>query len=318
MPQTVEQSGPHTGSGDPVPCPYCESRERKLVYAHMYHNKKADYGPFDILSCNGCGSMLTRPIPTAQQIRELYGSFSEGLPDDLFEARRNSPQTPWYAQCVKNLVSFGGERLNGNFSWLEIGPGSGNFTKQFADRFPASSGFAIDLHDCPDNLRCVRNVEWRAYDLEKGVPPDFIGRFDVVASIAVFEHVRDPAAFLGFMLQCLNSDGILYIFCPEYGLLVSRLMGRRWPYMLPGEHINIPTKKGARILVERELQNHGRQAKTVIVETVTVPYTLYYLAAYLKIQKLAAALPRHWHVPVPSGCLEIKARFHDAKSFATG
>jgi hypothetical protein len=53
----------------------------------------------------------------------------------------------------------------------------------------------------------------------------------------VLEHVPQPAEFLQTAVSLLNPGGHLFVNVPDLDSLQARLLGTRWPLLLP-EHLN--------------------------------------------------------------------------------
>jgi hypothetical protein len=172
-------------------------------------------------------------------------------------------------------------------------------------RFPAGSGIGIDLHARPAFVTAP-NVSWLQRDLNTGTFSD-IAPADVVVALAVFEHVRAIEDFLTTMIALVKPNGSLYIMCPDAGSLAAKIMGPKWPYYLPGEHIHMPTIRGARSALERALGATGRGLRRSRIRAVPMEYTLRYLAAYLHLP-FRNAIPPGASLPIPAGVLEIAAQ----------
>lgn len=69
------------------------------------------------------------------------------------------------------------------------------------------------------------------------------GYFDLVIMNHTLEHVDDPTAVIKKVHGLLKTDGILFVDVPNFGSLLSKIMGKRWPYLLPREHKSQFTKE---------------------------------------------------------------------------
>lgn len=272
----------------------------------VYHPVVANHGPFDLYRCAGCGSQVTFPVPAAERLAEFYARFEDGLPAHLVRAREQSPQDAWYSLLVERVVaatsSFGPER-----DWIELAAGTAVFTRLLARALPRSRGIAVDFHDRPASLGQVENVRWNQADLNAPEATAGLSRAAAVIAISVFEHVRDPAAFLEMMIDRVQAGGIAYLVFPDNGSAAARLLGRRWPYYSPGEHLHVPTRRGVRELARRLLAENGIDG-TVAVAPIAIPYTLSYIASYLGLRAAARLIPRGLALPFPVGALELIIR----------
>ena len=63
------------------------------------------------------------------------------------------------------------------------------------------------------------------------------GYFDVVILNHTLEHLENPVSILVKARSLLRRRGIIYIDVPNFASLSAKLLGRRWPYIMPEEHI---------------------------------------------------------------------------------
>ena len=237
-------------SAAPGVCVYCGSRSLRQIYSGLYHKLKKDHGPFNWFVCNQCGSGSTAPLPSPESLAQLYSMHQYGLPQEAVAHGEH-----WHPECVDRISSLAGLSPEKTFTWIDFGAGTGAMASMFAKRFPKSMGWAIDLHERPplleqfeDGLNWVQ-ADLNQFDLRK------IGslRADIVYATAVWEHVLYPDLFVRNMIGMLKDGGLLYLLCPNYNSLARKLMGRKWPYFHPGEHLFMPTPVGSRECLSREL-----------------------------------------------------------------
>jgi len=98
---------------------------------------------------------------------------------------------------------------------LEVGCGTGLFTRLLATRFPdsritATDAFTPMLERAGQRLSKFKNVELLQYDAEtEGTFPQ---RFDFVCGVDLIHHLKDPAAGLAHWRSCTNIGGMLVFF----------------------------------------------------------------------------------------------------------
>jgi len=78
----------------------------------------------------------------------------------------------------------------------------------------------------------VRNRVGSVYDL-----PLDRADFDAVTCWDVIEHVPDPWLALGRMAGVLKPAGWLFLSTPDAGSLAAKVLGRRWHYLDPVQHL---------------------------------------------------------------------------------
>jgi SAM-dependent methyltransferase len=289
-------------------CFYCGGRDLHLAYGRKFHQRKKDHGPFDLYVCAGCGSAVTLPVPDPTTLAELYRSFEFGLSESTRRLLSDDPTAAWHHTCMEHLVSLSKRKRDAAFTWIDVGAGGGEIARLFGEYFPASRGVAIDIHDRPPCLADgPANVQWRRLDIaHDSFASDLRVKGDVVFAVGVWEHVRRPDIFARNMLSLLNPNGVLYMETVNYRSLARRLLGRYWPYFLPGEHLCMPSLEGARLCLKRELGKlHGAgAAAAVMARGLPIRYSVRYALAKLTMPKLAKIVPPALYIHVPSGAME--------------
>ena len=81
-------------------------------------------------------------------------------------------------------------------------------------------------------------------------PPAMESPADVITCWDVIEHVEDPAAALRIMGAHLKPGGWLFLSTPDAGSWLARILGRRWHYLDPLQHINVFSRRNLAALVE--------------------------------------------------------------------
>jgi SAM-dependent methyltransferase len=231
-------------------------------------------------------------------LRALYASFNEGLPAEMRDAMAGGEA--WHATCVRRIGRLRGVSSDSRFTWLEIGAGAGEMACQMARAYPQATGRAADLHERPRSL--PSQVSWLQVDLNGdtlalGEPAD------VVYATGVWEHVRRPDVFVDNLVRMLSKGGLLYLMCPNYASLARRLLDTRWPYFTPGEHLTMPSPRGAEACIRRAFSE--RPAR-IVSRPFWLTYSIRYTALRFGLPG-ARWMPAGWRLPMPVGALESVA-----------
>lgn len=83
---------------------------------------------------------------------------------------------------------------------------------------------------------------------EADLPDEY---FDLVVLNHTLEHMDKPDEVLIKICRILKPGGYVYVDVPNFGSLASKLLGKKWPYLLPEEHKSQFTRKSLAILLER-------------------------------------------------------------------
>ncbi len=92
------------------------------------------------------------------------------------------------------------------------------------------------------------------------------GQFDTIVLIHTIEHVYDPVGLLAGLMEHLAPGGWLVVATPDMGGFWRPLLGRRWPFWKPPEHVAFYTSKSLAALL----------AKAGCEEVRRMPYLSYF------------------------------------------
>lgn len=173
-----------------------------------------------LVCCRQCGLQYLTPRLKSDLI--LTG-YSEGI-DEAFISQNTARERTFSKslQLINNLKPQKGKLL-------DIGTAGGSF-------------LGVAHHLGWDVLGCEPNrwmAEWGSahygIDIHPGTIFDMAlpdAEFDVVTLWDVLEHTPDPQAVLKECRRILKPDGVIIINYPDIQSLVSRLMGRKWVFLL--------------------------------------------------------------------------------------
>ena len=121
---------------------------------------------------------------------------------------------------------------------LDVGAGNGYFVHLARDEFGmAADGLEISAAE-RDYARSMFGIELLDGDLAQ-----VAGRYDVVTSFNVLEHVKRPVDLLTQMSARLTSQGLLLLTTPNPSCIHRRLRGlSHWNMVCPPHHINLFTR----------------------------------------------------------------------------
>ena len=192
-------------SGSPVACDLCGAADHVTVCTHDRRLKK-----LETVACAQCGLMRTNPMPTEQEIVDYYKNLYR-LDYGMTSTKPSRRHLNRSHRQAANRLALLAPVLSKPARILDFGSGAGVFLhhakqaghtvigvepcKEFA-RFAASE-FGVD----------VINDVW-----EKTALP---GKFDVITTVEVIEHLRRPVLALRWLADALKEDGVLYVTVPD-------------------------------------------------------------------------------------------------------
>lgn len=271
-------------------CPYCQT-PGEVAYADRARR---------MARCASCGAWAVWPPPAREEVAAHYAGNDRGMPQTLRQWREGTSQQGWYESLAAKMRRLTGADVR---SVVDIGAGGLELTRALANVFPAAEIEAWDLF-ADDRPRSY--PEWvTLYSVDLNQPDriDTGRRFDVVACVAVLEHVLDPLALLRLVQAVTAPGGLAVVVAPDVGALAHRLLGRHWPYYCADEHLTLPSLPSIRRALELLRRETGVDGEFTL-RRVSVRYSLQYLLRFLRVP---LPLPRiaDLLVPVPSGALEL-------------
>lgn len=199
------------------PCPACRNR---------VFRKRFTKGGRDFWRCRSCGLEQQYPLPALEELRAYYDqSYASGMYKTFTAAEDMKRLT-----ADRRLHEMTPHARSGR--WLDVGCSNGVFVQQARSRGLDACG--IDLSATAVDDARQRGLPVRCTTAEQYAPGE---SFDTVTAFDVLEHVRDPAGFLGAIHRLLSPGGVLALTVPNLASLARRIMGRRWYFYIPEEHL---------------------------------------------------------------------------------
>lgn len=187
---------------------------------------------------------------------------------------------------------------------LDVGSSFGHFLAAAEGRFDAS-GIELNARAVAWSIEHfgVRNEVASLYDL----PPTLPKTFDAITAWDVIEHLDDPRRALAACHERLRAGGWLFLSTPDAGAAIARLLGQRWYYQDPVQHVNLFSRENLqRLLTEsgfvtRETTHFGRSYRLRYIVN-----RLRYLAGDGLAGRTLGALTRMMPESIAQGHVTIK------------
>lgn len=191
-----------------MPCPLCASSRFRRHWTRS---------EMTVLRCSGCGLLsAAEDTPVEPYRAEYFDKWGRGG-EGLVAMKKRT-----YRGVLACVAGPGVRRV------LDIGCALGWSLDAAKEAGLESSGVELSEHGAREagKRHPVRRTT--------GEFPD--GAFDAVTLVDVIEHVRDPVGLLREACRLLRPGGRLALTTPDASSLSARLLGPRWPYVIP-EHV---------------------------------------------------------------------------------
>lgn len=206
---------------------------------------------FDVIECELCRFKHIVPIPTVEELDKYYKEkFYGSEKPDYF--KKHMEDLEWWNLVYKERYEQFEKYVGKLGKLLDVGSGTGFFIKLGKER--GWDVLGIEPSEQATQFAKKQGVNVINAMLGWGHVKK-LGKFDVVHSGWVLEHLRDPADFCRISFELLNPNGMLCIvvandFNPLQEILKSQLGFKPW-WVVPKEHINYFSISSLRGLLER-------------------------------------------------------------------
>lgn len=181
-----------------------------------------------VLRCPTCLYVECLPRPRPQSLTNLYADPAYHRFDYMPERTRTEAQE-WcpLANRLRAMLPDSGGLV------VELGPGTGGTLLALRAAGLRVRGFELSAAASEylrDNFGLDVNVtDVEDFELPKGTV--------AVLAFHVIEHLREPEAFLACISDGLPPGGVLVLEVPDFDASMRKQLGDKWPYWLPGEHL---------------------------------------------------------------------------------
>jgi len=282
-------------SSPPDPrCPLCGGEQRDLLFTKR---------GWRFVRCAVCRLVSIRPLPRPDELAVHHEqSYREGAYASFAAAERiRGMVARRRLDAVRPLAPPG--------PWLDVGCSTGSFVAE-----AAAAG--LDAEGLEVSAAAVAQARARGLAVRQGAVEETepTRTYAAVTAFDVLEHLPDPTAFVRRVAGWLAPGGVLAVTLPDIASPAARLLGRRWFYYAPPDHVHYFTPATARRLLEAG--GFGDVRVAPFRKPLTLDYAAEQLAALAPflappVRAAAALLPhglrdRAW--PLPLGEILLTAR----------
>ncbi|MBN1616937.1 MAG: methyltransferase domain-containing protein [Spirochaetales bacterium] len=224
-------------------CPFCTSARSALVHTA---SSPTGLGAVCYYRCRSCASIYQHPLPSPEGLCAYYERYLD------VKARMNpgylDPASVLSVRRERSLtfreIGFDPGRIACGTN-AELGCANGLFLRYLVEEGSLRT-IGLDLSESLLSAIVLSGVRILHGGLElldeKSV--DNLYLFNVA------EHALDIEALFYQASRVLAQEGCVVLELPLSGL-VSRFFGQKWRFLMPDEHLAIPSMKGLRILLRK-------------------------------------------------------------------
>lgn len=209
--------------------------------------------PWGGAECPACDSVSVIDLPTADALARYYAAYVDNYSGGGDSGGSNMLRyARYYARLVERYAPHAGP-----LEVLDVGTSNNPFPNVMIAR-----GHRVTIVDYtrPKKLAdAVRFIQGHLGDAATFAP--LAGRFDVVTSWAVLEHVPYPAHAVAQLCDAAQPDGRVIVSSPEHGTLLTRYALGRSGWFFPPEHLHLISPRAMSALFaaqRRPLLGYGR------------------------------------------------------------
>jgi 2-polyprenyl-3-methyl-5-hydroxy-6-metoxy-1,4-benzoquinol methylase len=276
-------------------CGICGAAKLAAIFAEPLAGGRRLYG------CGACGAQVLLPLPTAEELRGIYGpeyyrawGMAERETREAAEMKRRT--FGWRMDELERFVSGG--RI------LDVGTASGFLLEVARER--GFEPFGVELSEYAAGIAKGKFGEERIWNGTLETAPFERGSFAAVTMCDLLEHVTDPVATLAAAGGFLRPGGVILVMTPNTGSISRRVMGRRWAHY-KAEHLFYINRGAMEHLARKtgmELAWFGAARKCLTLRYVHTQLQTYRHAILTPLVGGLYALgffARDWHIPVVIG-----------------
>jgi 2-polyprenyl-3-methyl-5-hydroxy-6-metoxy-1,4-benzoquinol methylase len=182
----------------------------------------------------GCRLEFVWPQPSDTELEHHYATHYYGEAAASYENTPRDALTQILGALESRLGPVRGMRV------LDFGSGVGGMVRLLRDAGAVVEAVEPDASARASGDYTGTRVVATLADL---VPPESGGRYDLILSLDVVEHLRDPVATLSELRGRTADGGWLMLGTPNFASLKARLLGGRWEQYRNPTHLHFFTAR---------------------------------------------------------------------------
>jgi 2-polyprenyl-3-methyl-5-hydroxy-6-metoxy-1,4-benzoquinol methylase len=215
-----------------INCPLCESPSIVVRYSGTQEWTNDGGAAYrctsttrirpQVLECSACDHWFTNPATWPHSLEDEYSSLEDHEYLSLIGIKKKT---------FKKAADLVSQFIKPPATMIEVGSYAGLFLDEMRDRGFSVTGIEPSIWG--SNLS-----QERGHHVIQGIAEDVLTnnsleQADLVVSWDVLEHVADPTAFVALLASAAKPGGIVVISTLDRGNWFPRMLGKRWPWIIP-------------------------------------------------------------------------------------
>ncbi len=206
-----------------------------------------------IVECPLCRHRQLFPLLSAEELEKEYADdvsvrfgkvkISEG--SDFVTMRKK------FSEWTKMHADMYYDKLQEHKNIIDLGSGYGFFEEELNSR--KDKKFKIEGVEIGD-FRLQNYVGGKVYKLNlmtDKIPEEMCGKYDLVISMHLLEHLNDPNQYLKKIKPLLSSDGEMLFEVPNLNVFLGEISPEYYDFIYLYEHVSYFTADTLKLLFER-------------------------------------------------------------------
>jgi 2-polyprenyl-3-methyl-5-hydroxy-6-metoxy-1,4-benzoquinol methylase len=196
-----------------------------------------------IVRCQSCGLVQLARHPSQEDLTRLYASdYFKMIKYDLDPAARK--------ELERRLGFMQAAGLRPGARVLDVGCATGDFILGGQERYEMW-GYDFSAYAAQTARERVPRAAARIFSGAWEAVPVAPGFFDAVTFWDVVEHLDEPGPAIGRAVRLVRPGGLVFFSSPNVGTVMASLMGGRWAFMTPPEHISFYSRRTLELLLRK-------------------------------------------------------------------
>src|SRR3989339_185208 len=188
-------------------CTLCQSTHLTVIRKKLRYDIERD-----VLRCEQCDYVFLRPLEEKEKDFYEEKTYRNTYGPDLTKKSNSQEIFDTYFPYQKQIISCIEPLLRPDMRVLDVGCSTGHFLAALKGKVNVRVGLELS-QDAVDFIRAHLDFPVYGDPIEEAAIAE--GPFDLITSLQVVEHVKDPVAFLRAIGTHLKPGGYLYLEVPN-------------------------------------------------------------------------------------------------------